>query len=668
MKQWCEKHLRLLFFNLYALSIPSRRATLKYLVIQDVETAHRIYSTASPMKKIICIAAFLFSSIAFANSTSSKAPVSSIILMPWDIKQDINLLSSIKNHGFSHVTFYLNWSDIEDQKNQYQFSHYHKYLDAIVGSGLSLILVLDMGGRSYLDENGKNIPDTSTAPAWIYKDHPDLVMKNFSGDYQWQLDFTDDFIQKKSTEFIEKTVHHFSNRYPGKILGFAVGLQEEHEIKYGQTGYQWRDYKESTQRDFSKKYGIPQPTINYNNNIQLGPQKIEPFLHTHKEYRENRLRDATCLYAKSIQKSGALAMGYFAETFTSHDAIYATGVVEKLTDCIDIAVIDFNFYDGYKLVPDTDVLPTLANYMGSLGYKQIMVGAYAEVWERQKKTHELIPVINSTIAQALSQVNVIGFEVGGLQRQATAGQSATIDKEKLSAISIQPARDNPTPARKKSKIGILGSTTNFYVWHGERSAGRNTHRDALFAAYKILSNQPELDVHIIGEKNLLQDDSIIHSLDAILVPHQAALPQSIKSKLTTYWKNGGALIQDMRLGEFDENGKPTTDWMNDVFGISRLKWKNKGGVFLINGEVFRIKPSRSLYTSYASITPREGYKLLATDILQPDSGIMVRGERTLAFGFMPQLIEDSTKDAWRKLFVREIMSVIPKKTAAVQTK
>lgn len=646
--------------NLHALSVHSKGSP-RILCDPGCSDSASNLPHSFPMKKIICIAAILFSSVVSANSPPSKSTVSSIIVMPWDIKQDANLLSNIKKNDFSHVTFYLNWSDIENRKNQYQFSHYHKYLDAIVNSGLSLILVLDMGGRSYLDEDGKKIPDTSTVPAWVYKDHPDSVMKNFSGEYQWQLDFSDDFIQKKSTDFIEKTVHHFSNRYPGKILGFAVGLQEEHEIKYGQTGYQWRDYKETTERDFSKKFGANQPAINYNNNIQLGPQKIEPLLHIHKEYRENRLRDATCLYAKAIQKGGALAMGYFAETFTSHDAIYATGVVEKLADCLDIAVIDFNFYDGYKLVPDTDVLPTLANYMGSLGYKQIMVGAYAEVWERQKKMHELIPVINSTITQALSQANVIGFEVGGFQRQATAGQSATIDTEKISAISIRPTKKSPASEIKKARIGILGSATNFYVWHGERSAGRNIHRDALFSAYKILSNERELDVHIIGEKNLLQDDPIIQSLDAILVPHQAALPQSIKSKLTTYWKNGGALIQDMRLGEFDENGKPTADWMNDVFGISRLKWKNKGGVFLINGEIFRLKPSRSLYTSYASITPRQGYKVLAPDILQPDSGILVRGERTLAFGFLPQLIEDSTKEAWRKLFVREIMNVVPKK-------
>ena len=176
-------------------------------------------------------------------------------------------------------------------------------------------------GQIY-DENGKKIPDTSTAPAWIYKDHPDSVMKNFSADYQWQLDFTDDIIQKKSTEFIEKTVHHFSNRYPGKILGFAVGLQEEHEIKYGQTGYQWRDYNDRTQLDFKQKYGEKQPVINYNNEIKNGLANAEPLLYAHKEYRENRLKDATCAYAKAIRDQGALAMGYFDDFAVFEEKIY----------------------------------------------------------------------------------------------------------------------------------------------------------------------------------------------------------------------------------------------------------------------------------------------------------------------------------------------------------
>ena len=616
------------------------------------------------MKKILRTAAVLFSLVAWACPAAPAYPVSSIIVMPWDLSQNKNLPSELKAQGVSHATVYLNWSDIESRKGQYDFAHYHRYVDAIVQGGLSLLLVIDMGGRPYKDETGQIVPNLSTVPQWIVAAHPDMAMRNFSGEASWQPDFTDPAVRKYADPFIAQTVEHFSKRYPGKVLGYAIGLQEEHEIKYGQMGYQWRDYKDSTQQAFAKKYNAKQPVINYNNNIAAGVPKAEPLLHAHKEFREARLQEATCAYANVIRSKGAEAIGYFAETFTSHDAIYATGIVEKLAPCIDIAVIDFNFYDGYGLVADSDVLPTLANYMGSLGYKKVMVGAYAERWEAAKKTQELMPVIRRSIAQSLSQAHVIGYEIGGFQHQANGGALASLEMVKLNASTPKPLPATSGKPVGQIKIGILGSTTNFHVWHGERSAGRNPHRDALFASYKILSQEPGMDVHIIGEKNLLQDDPIIQQLDAILVPHQAAMPQSIKAKLTTYWKNGGALIQDMRLGEFDENGKPTFDWMHEVFGIANVEWKKRGGIFLIDGKVYRLKPSKTVYASYASITPRTGYKVLATELLQREQGIMVRGDRTLAFGFMPQLVEDETKDAWRKLFVQEIRNAVTPRQSA----
>ena len=609
------------------------------------------------MKQILRIAALLLLSLA---AHAAPAPVvSSTIVMPWDLRQNPGLVGELRSRGVTHATVYLNWSDIEARRGQYEFTHYHQHLDALVQGGLSLILVLDMGGRPYLNDHAQLVPDTYTVPLWLTKEQPLTLMKNFSGNLTPQPDFTDIAIQKYAHGFITQTVRHFSQRYSGKILGYAIGLQEEHEIKYGQTGYQWRDYKESTQADFLKKYGAKQPVINYNNNIAAGVPKAEPLLYTHKEYRENRLKDATCTYASAIRSHGAQAIGYFAETFTSHDGIYATGIVEKLVDCIDIAVIDYNFFDGYSLVDDADVLPTLANYMGSLGYRQIMVGAYAEQWAAKGKIRELMPAVQRSIAQSLAQERVIGYEVGGfMHRSGSANPLAELD---LSVLERKSATLRAAPAGNRPRIGILGSATNFYLWHGERSAGRNTHRDALFAAYQILSSQSGISVHLIGEKNLLQDDPLVQTLDAILVPHQAALPHSVKSRLTTFWKNGGALIQDMRLGEFDENGKPTFDWMHEVFGIANIDWKKRGGVFLIDGNIYRLKPSARMYTSYASITPRPGYKVLATDLLQRDRGIMVRGERTLVFGFMPQLIDDETKEAWQKMFVRELRSVATRK-------
>lgn len=555
------------------------------------------------------------------------------------------------------MTFYLNWSDIETQKGTYAFSHYHKALDSLVANDLGLILVLDMGGRPYLDANGRLIKDEFTVPRWVYKDHSHAVMKNFSNETSRQLDFSDEVVRNLSRSFIFQTVDHFSKRYPGRILGYAVGLQEEHEIKYGQTGYQWRDYKDSTQAEFQRFYGAKQPIINYNNQVIDGIPHTEPLLHAHKEFRENRLSQATCIYAQAIRQKGASVIGYFAETFTSHDAIYATGVVEKVVDCIDIAVIDFNFFNGYKLISDPEVLPILANYMGSLGYKKIIVGAYGEQWERQKKTLDLIPVINKSIARSLQQNNVIGFEIGGFQRQAFHDQSATIDVEKLSTINTNPPKIKSTSNEKKIRVGLLGSSTNFYVWHGERSAGRNIHRDALFEAYKLLSTHAAIDARIIGDKNIMENEFLSTDLDAIFIPHQAALHKNLKIKLAAYWKDGGVLIQDMRLGEFDENGKPTFDWMHDVFGIKTLEWKTRGGIFLIDNKIHRLRNSHKNYMSHALLTPLAGYQLVGPDIINQNRGVIIKSSRTLVFGFIPQIIEDETKEAWRSIFLREIMDI-----------
>ncbi|WP_246483444.1 hypothetical protein [Paenacidovorax monticola] len=114
----------------------------------------------------------------------------------------------------------------------------------------------------------------------------------------------------------------------------------------------------------------------------------------------------------------------------------------------------------------------------------------------------------------------------------------------------------------------------------------------------------------------------------------------------------------MRLGEFDENGKPTFDWMHEVFGIASIDWR-RGNIFLLeDGKILRLKPSRR-YTGYASMTPRPGYKILGKELLNKQRGIMVRGERTLVFGLTPQLVEDTTRDEWHKLFVQEIINTIP---------
>lgn len=611
------------------------------------------------MNVLLHSAAALLSALLFAGAAAAKPQVATLIVKPQDLHQNPQTIRYLQRAGINHATVYLNWADVEAQPGSFNFSAQDRYFDQLIQGGLSLVVVLDMGGRTYFDAAGNRFPDRTTVPEWVYQQVPDGNMKNFSGQLTPQPDFMNPAVRQLSAQFVRNAVAHLSQRYPGKILGYSLGLQDEHEIKYGQTGYQWRDYAEAAQAAFRAQTGAPLPVINYNSDIALGLPRAEPLLHAQKQFREARLKDATCYYADAVRSQGGRAMGYFGELFTAHDAIYATSVVEQLADCLDIAVIDYNFYDGYRLSPDARVLPMLANYMASVGYKQIMVGAYAEQWERRKKSAELLPVINRTLSASLAQPNVIGYEVGGLQRQLDAQLAGTIDLDRLQSLRVQPPAAATASTGPRLTIGILASTTNYYVWHGDRSGGVNVHREALLETYRLLSAQPGFDVHVIGEKNLSEGDPLLQRLDAIVVPHQAALPASVKQQLTAYWKKGGTLVQDMRLGEFDENGKPVFDWMHEVFGIASVAWKPRGGVFLTgDGQILRLRPSRKLYTGYAAMTPRPGYRLLATDILSKQQGIMVRGERTLAFGFTPQLVEDATQAMWQQVFVREIVNAV----------
>lgn len=612
------------------------------------------------MNFLLRSAAALLCSLFVGGAATAKPQVATLIVMPQDLRQNPQIISELQHRGINHATVYLTWADVEAQPERFDFSAYDPYFDQLTQGGLSLVVVLDMGGRAYFDGTGRHFPGRTTVPEWLYRQVPDGFMKNFSGQSTPQPDFMNPTVRQLSARFVRNAVAHLSQRYPGKVTAYSIGLQEEHEIKYGQTGYQWRDYADAAQAAFRQQTGAPLPVINYTSDIALGLPRTEPLLHAHKQFREANLKEATCFYADAIRSQGGRAMSYFGELFTAHDGIYATGAVEQLADCLDIAVIDYNFYDGYSLSADARVLPMLANYMASVGYRQIMVGAYAEQWERVKKSAELLPVISRTLSTALAQPTVIGYEVGGLQRQLDANTAGTVDLDKLQALRVQAAAPATASTGTKLTIGLLASTTNYYVWHGDRSGGVNVHREALLAAYDLLSTQPGVEVHVIGEKNLREGDPLLQRLDAIMVPHQAALPASVKQQLTAYWKNGGTLVQDMRLGEFDENGKPVYDWMHEVFGIQSVAWRPRGGIFMTgDGQILRLKASRRLYTGHAAITPRPGFRLLATDILNKDVGVMVRGERTLAFGFTPQLVDDSSQAMWHKIFVREIANAVP---------
>jgi beta-galactosidase len=212
------------------------------------------------------------------------------------------------------------------------------------------------------------------------------------------------------------------------------------------------------------------------------------------------------------------------------------------------------------------------------------------------------------------------------------------------------------------RIAILASTSNFYLWHGEHKNNRNIHQDVLYSTYRLLQESGLFDVHVVGEKNLVNFDKEITMSDAVIVPHQVALPDEIRHALSKYWLSGGILIQDMRLGEFDSSGRPRNDWLHEIFGIRQIGWNQGRGEFYYNSTHLQLKPQPNLYTNYAMMVPEKGYQIRAKDIDNPNQGLILRGDRSLVFGFLPQLREGEQRLEWQRIFVDEIHQFFSSKT------
>lgn len=613
---------------------------------------------------------------------AKPAPVSTITLMPWDFTREPQLGDRLVQSGFNHATLYVPWRDVEPTPGQFSFDKFDQQITYLQQHGIGVILLLDFGGRVYFDDNG-TLTQSTVVPTWFSLQSPTSYMRDFSGHTTQQLSFTDPTARQYVARFVDKTVQHFGRTHRKAILGFAIGLQDEHEIKYGQSGYSWRDYSENAKRQFTARYQAEMPVLNYNNEIAQPSPRREPQLTNHRVFREAQLKDATCRIAQLIQKHQYAAIGYFGEVFTSHDAIYATGVVEDLANCLDIAIIDFNFYDGYSLVADAEKLPLMANYLAHSGYRKIMVGGYGERWAQSGKTSALIPTLKRSIEKSLAQPEVIGYEVGGFQQRSAPTQPSVVDFGPLKRLQIKP--DAATTSANAVRIGLLASKSNFYFWHGERSQGRNIHQDALTQAYALLSAQPDIQISVIGEKALRDNPRLIRSLDAIVVPHQAALSDAVKQQLKAYWAAGGTLVQDMRLGEFRDDGMPTNDWLHDVFGIQSIHWSQTPAQVVYQGASVQINMGGKSYANHAVLEARPGFQLGAKlmapprmDVLsrirrklfgdpKPSSdsayGVVLRGPRSLAFGFTPQLVVGPSAKRWQLAFVDEIRATIPKRQA-----
>lgn len=160
------------------------------------------------MKLLLRSAAALLCSLLFAGTATAKLQVATLIVMPQDLRQNPQIVADLQRRGINHATVYFNWADVETQPGQFDFSAYEPYFDQLTQGGLSLIVVLDMGGRTYFDASGKQFPGHTTVPEWLYKQVPEGIMKNFSGQFTPQPDFMNPTVRQYSARFVRNAVAH----------------------------------------------------------------------------------------------------------------------------------------------------------------------------------------------------------------------------------------------------------------------------------------------------------------------------------------------------------------------------------------------------------------------------------------------------------------------------
>ncbi|MGC9455962.1 MAG: beta-galactosidase [Halothiobacillaceae bacterium] len=597
---------------------------------------------------LIFLALIASSATAATKNVAESQKDIAILVYPYQFT-DTALIQKLQDAGASVATVSIPWRVVEPSSGQFDFGAYDDFLDALVAAGFELNLLLDAGGRPFLDERGEVIPGETVIPPWVKARHPDGFSTDFEGIVSSEPSVFHAEIQALISRFFEEATRYYVRRYGDGVSSFAIGIQTEHEIKYGQEGYRWRDYGQAARLAFREKYGQELPKLNFASEIASAPRVI-PSREALAEFRRNALADAVCSLSDVIREAGGKPAGYFGEFFNSHDGIYGLDVVDVLPGCLDLAIVDFNFYDGWARVPDPEVLPLLVNYARGLGYHEVKAGLYFERWRVGPGAKSpMLPEADDLLLKSVARLDEAdGIELGGF---------GALDPSVVELVS-KASRALPRISAKSPDgrtIGVLAARSTFTLWHGERSHGRNIHHDALVRMFELLRAQPGFEVRVVGEAALGEN---IDELDAIVVPHQSALSDRTRTMLREYAREGGVLIQDMRMGEFEASGRNTGHWENALFGIDSIEWKRSPTGACVDGRLITVTPPSDGHLAFAGLGARPGYRLLVNLGGSSGEGVFLKGDNTLVLGLMPQLQRGAASFIWRRLFIAQLRKML----------
>lgn len=574
-----------------------------------------------------------------------------------------SLEKSLKGTPFNTLATTLAWSVVETKKGHIDISMYYPQFDALTKRGFCLILLIDTSGRSMRSDVAKmlvkdidTIPHDSQ-PSWLTQVDPIARSIDFFGNPATTLDFEDSTSLNLVRRLYRTVLPELRKRYGKSIVAIAPCVTSECEVKYSQAGFRWQSYGPLSQKAFRgylERIGmkpIDMPMMNYGNHLSDGNPRPQPLYPEMQSFRENSLRDYVCDLTSIIRDNGLKSIGYFGQTFAFSDGIYATGVIEKTSQCFDIAAIDYNFYNGYGIETKPDIPAFLANYALTLGYKKVLVGLYMERF-RDPRTFQVDPrgydVLRASLDRIRPNPGIAGIEIGNL----TGDEFKPLGY--VSGLVSKISKASPSSAQRK-RVAIYACITNSYLWEGEWSNNRQVMQDDLLATYDAIKSFPGIQVDILTDAQMREQPWSLQQYSVIVLPHVSTMPSYARAALIRYASLGGKLMSDMRADDYRPDGSIQTDGtLRTSLGIGATQSFSDDMSFR-NGVTLQ---KQAQYVTGILLAPSSGFDVEFPRISGRGEGLIVRGSNTTTFGFLPLLVQGKSSKWARDQFESEVLRLV----------
>lgn len=459
-------------------------------------------------------------------------------------------ISEWKAEGISSLLIPVAWSLTEPSEGVITLERYESALDRLQKEGFRFILILDAGGRAI---NVSGSEAKSSVPAWVFRRvSPSLDCYGQRAGEEGTLSYSDETSRKLLLSYVSRVVAELKDRYGTSVIAFAPAVTPGLTVAYPEAEEAWFDYSENAENRFRvflrDKYDtiealneacgcsyvsfaqITLPTGMLSaNSIANGVLNEAAVYPDFQLFREEQMKAFLKPVYQAIKAEGYQTAARFGCVLTVDDGKTAAGIALKLSDSVDYAIVEVT-------VSDT-VLPAMtANSLKTAGYQKVFLQA------------DMNAIDANRLTEALDYASADGS---------------------LDGIVLNRCGDRIKCSRKshaQAEYAIYAGEWNFYRSHGEAETHAAYFSDSISQMYKIVCFELGFHVSIVTDEVIRSGG--LSRYGTLIIPAQFYVSDETVAAIETFAKNGGALLQDYRFGEWDMYGKSRGSWSDEMFGIA----------------------------------------------------------------------------------------------------